>query len=380
MSRRRFVYSLLKEICDKNNVTLLEDYSEKFLTRDTRIIGKCQFCENSFDKSFNELDRNNNFSCKDCAKKNGFSKGKKTMVEKYGVEHAAQSETFRNKMKETCLKNFGVEHALHSKEIKDKIKQTNNERYGCDYGLQNENVKNKKVQTNIEKYGVENPLQRTEIKEKVKQTNLEKYGSEYAIQNKEVKEKIKQTNLEKYGYEYGFQNEEIKEKINQTNLKKYGGKRAICSEEIKEKIKQTNLEKYGVEFVMQCPEIMENNIKSSYYLKEYILPSGNIIKIQGYEHFALDELLKIENMNENDIITGSVNVPEIWYNDNNGKKRRHFVDIFIPFLNKCIEIKSTWTFETQKDIIFLKQNAAKELGYLYEIWIYDGIGGKEILL
>lgn len=380
MSRRRFVYSLLKDICDKHNVTLLEDYSEKFLTRDTRIIGKCKFCENNFDKSFNEIDRNNNFACKDCAKKNGFSKGKKTMIEKYGVEYAAQSETFRNKMKETCLKNYGVEHALHSQEIKDKIKQTNNERYGCDYGLQNEDVKNKRVQTNIEKYGVANQLQRTEILDKIKQTNNEKYGCDYTIQNEEIKAKIKQTNNEKYGCDYGFQNEEIKDKIQQTNFKKYGVKHNLQRKEIKDKIKQTCLEKYGVEFAMQCPEIMENNIKSSYYLKEYKLPSGNIIKIQGYEHFALDELLKKENFNETEIITGSANVPEIWYNDNNGKKHRHFVDIFIPSLNKCIEVKSTWTFETQKNIIFLKQNAAKELGYLYEIWIYNGIGGKNILM
>jgi hypothetical protein len=42
----------------------------------------------------------------------------------------------------------------------------------------------------------------------------------------------------------------------------------------------------------------------------------------------------------------------------------------------CIEVKSTWTFEKQKDIIFLKQNAAKQLGYLYEIWVYDNKGNK----
>ena len=62
--------------------------------------------------------------------------------------------------------------------------------------------------------------------------------------------------------------------------------------------------------------------------------------------------------------------------DVNEKRRRHFVDIFIPFQNKRIEVKSTWTFTTQKVTIFLKQQAAKELGYLYEIWVYDGKGNK----
>lgn len=42
--------------------------------------------------------------------------------------------------------------------------------------------------------------------------------------------------------------------------------------------------------------------------------------------------------------------------------------------NKCIEVKSTWTAEKKKDCIFLKQNAAKELGYNYEIWVYNSKG------
>ena len=82
------------------------------------------------------------------------------------------------------------------------------------------------------------------------------------------------------------------------------------------------------------------------------------------------------NIDENDIITGCKNVPVIWYNDENSKKHRHYVDIFIPSQNKCIEVKSNWTAKKKKDNIFLKQNAAKELGYKYEIWIYDSKGVK----
>jgi hypothetical protein len=39
-------------------------------------------------------------------------------------------------------------------------------------------------------------------------------------------------------------------------------------------------------------------------------------------------------------------------------------------------VKSTWTFKKQKEIVFLKQKAAKELGYLYEIWVYNNKGYK----
>ena len=93
------------------------------------------------------------------------------------------------------------------------------------------------------------------------------------------------------------------------------------------------------------------------------------------KNYALDELIK-QNIDEKDITTGSKNVPEIWYTDNSDKKHRHFVDIFIPSQNKCIEVKSTWTFKKQKEIVLLKQQFAKNLNYLYEIWIYDNKGNK----
>ena len=78
-----------------------------------------------------------------------------------------------------------------------------------------------------------------------------------------------------------------------------------------------------------------------------------------------------EEIDESDIITGVANVPEIWYNDDSGKKRRHYVDIFIPSQNKCIEVKSEWTIQFKSSFVFAKQNAAKQLGYNYEIWVYN---------
>jgi hypothetical protein len=89
----------------------------------------------------------------------------------------------------------------------------------------------------------------------------------------------------------------------------------------------------------------------------------------------LDELFNNGILEEN-IITGCKNVPEIWYDDENGKKHRHYVDIFISSQNRCIEIKSTWTAEKKKDCIFLKLEYAKKQGYNYEIWVYNGKGEK----
>lgn len=69
MSRLKYDYNMLTALCDEDGINLLEDYKDKYVTRDTRIIGKCILCENSFDKSLNKLHKQRNFGCLDCAKK-----------------------------------------------------------------------------------------------------------------------------------------------------------------------------------------------------------------------------------------------------------------------------------------------------------------------
>ena len=86
--------------------------------------------------------------------------------------------------------------------------------------------------------------------------------------------------------------------------------------------------------------------------------------------FKVDDINK-EQIDENNIIMGAKNVPTIWYFGIDGKNHRHYVDIFIPTQNRCIEVKSTWTAKQNEHNIYLKQKAAKLLGYNYEIWIYN---------
>ena len=195
-----------------------------------------------------------------------------------------------------------------------------------------------------------------------------------AKQNGKIK--AKQTNMEKYGVEHSTQSKEVKDKIKASVLENYGVNHISYCKEIKDKTKKTCLKKYGVEAPSQSKEIMEKISKNAYKLKDYIFPSGRVEKVQGTEPLALDELIINEKVNEIYINIGCKNVPNIWYNDENGKKHRHYVDIFIPSQNKCIEVKSTWTAKKKKGNIFLKQNVAKELGYKYEIWIYDSKGVK----
>jgi hypothetical protein len=127
---------------------------------------------------------------------------------------------------------------------------------------------------------------------------------------------------------------------------------------------------------MHVPEISEKCSHNSYLSKEYKFPSGKTIKIQGYEKYALDELINIHKIHENDIINERKLVPVIWYSDENGKKHRHYVDFYIPSKNLCIEVKSAWTLKKKQDSVYLKQETAKNLGYSYEIWVYDNKGAK----
>jgi len=396
--RVKYNLELLTKYCSDNHITLLKDYSGKVVNRETLINGKCltHMCDNNFDKKFRHLYKLNGY-CNICSKKIQKRKMKATCLEKYGVENPSQSviikeqktatclekygveysfqsQEVKEKSKSTCLEKYGVEHPLQNKEVKEKSKATCLEKYGVEYSLQSQEVKEKSKATCLEKYGVKHPMFIQETKEKIKATCLEKYGVENPMFIQETKEKIKATCLEKYGVKHPMFIQKVKEKIKITCLEKYGVEYSLQSQEVKDKIKATCLIKYGVEYSQQNPEIAEKISKSSYSRKDYTCPSGKIMHVQGYEPYALDDLIKI--INEDEIKTGAINVPEIWYNDNEGLKHRHHVDIFIPSQNMCIEVKSTWTAEKKKDNIFKKQQAGKELGYNYEIWIYNSKGEK----
>jgi hypothetical protein len=326
----RLIYNIerLQEFCSQNEVKLVHNYYT--VNKNSKIEGYCKNanCQYIFSKTFCYLISSKNLYCKICSCKNGIDKRRDTNLEKYGT---------------TCN--------LKCQETKDKIKQTN-----------------------LKKYGYEFISQSKIIKDKVKNTNIERYGSSYLFSNKDIDLKRKETMMKKYGCEHATQNKDIMNKIKDTNLQKYGCEYVTQSENIKLKIIQTNLDKYGVEHHFQNSEIFNKAESKLYKYKNYVTSTGKTFKCQGYEHFAIPYLINNEKINESDIFTERKDVPEIWYNDQNNKKHKHYVDIFIKSLNKCIEIKSNWTFNKNKEIVFLKQNAAKELGYIYEIWIYDQKG------
>jgi hypothetical protein len=371
MNKGSYNIDALLEYCDKNKICLINDYNNKKITRDTKIEGKCiNNCQNEFNKTFRQLKKIGGY-CSICTKQNQKDKNKKTCLYKFGVDNPFKSTEIINKIKKTNLEKYGVENPLQCELVNNIRKKTNLEKYGVEYPINSDIIQQKIKETNIKKYGFENQFKSKEIQQKIKETNIKKYGFKNPFQNENIKNKAKQTCFKNYGVEYSMKSEIVKNKTKDTCFKKYGVNHHMLTLEIQNKIKETCLKKYGYENPSQCPIIANNKTKNSYNRKLYILPSGKEEYIQGYEHFALDKLIKEEFIEENDIITGCKNVPTIWYNDELCKKHRHYVDIFIKSQNRCIEVKSTWTAKKKKDCIFLKQNAAKELGYKYEIWVYN---------
>jgi hypothetical protein len=352
MTELKYSYESLQKFCNQNSIELCRDYSTEKVRRETKIEGKCKTegCNGLFNKVFRELKQNMTPYCINCTYQNALEKRKNTLLNLYGVEYSLQCEHVKNKVLDTNLNKYGVKNVLQNKEIREKIKNTWIKNWGVEHPSKSEIIKIKKTETCYKNSGYKFPMQNKETKDKSKQTSLLNFGVEYPSQSLEIKNKIKKNNLNNWGVEHTLQHESIKQKgVN------------------------TCLIKYGVKNPMQNPVICEKAC-DNYKIKYFTLPSGKVIKYQGYENLALDELLK--TISENDIVNSKSNVPHIWYKTDDGKDHRHYVDIFIPTENRCIEVKSTWTIKHTKSNIFLKQNAAKELGYKYEIWVYNKNGEK----
>jgi len=292
---------------------------------------KCKYCSN--DKMFIDIAHGYSQSCGsvDCQVK----ARQETNLQKYGVENIMQSKEMREKSKKTCMDKYGVEFSSQSNEMREKVKQTNLKRYGFENPLQNKDIYKKQQQTIREKYGVDNVSQSAEIKEKKTNTCREHYGTDNPLQAEVNKEKSKKTCMDNFGTRCHLQNDEMKEKI-----------------------KNTCIEKYGVENPMQDQGIFDKCSRSAFKWKDYIMPSGKVVKIQGYEGIYLDEYFYNKGSEEDIIVHPTQDIiGKIWYYTKDGKKHKYFPDFYIPKENKIVEVKSTWTMKRDLEKNLLKEKA-----------------------
>jgi len=220
-------------------------------------------------------------------------------------------------------------------------------------------------ETIMEKYGCENPFQAEECKEKMKKTWMSKYGVDHPHKFKEIKDKAVQTNREKYGVAAAFILDKWMEKAQKVIKEKYGGYHLHS-----DNFKKVMMERYGVEHPLHDRELLEKNMKATFRLKEHKLPSGNIVHVQGYEPFAIDDLLK--EYEEENIWIGP-EVPTINYKFE-GKKRVYHPDAYIYGEDICVEVKSEYTWKAMEEKNIAKIDACLDEGYKVLLLIYDNKG------
>lgn len=192
--------------------------------------------------------------------------------------------------------------------------------------------------------------------EKARATFKEKYGVEHALQNPSILQKMFATNELKHGVPIVSQKKEIYEKSQATKLEKYG-----YTSQWQDPIRyQQHVDRVAINLgytagqfsnVMQIPEIFQKAQENQYTNKEYTLPSGKTVIIQGYESVVLDLLLKVYNEN---LLTFKT----AYQYDIEGKTDElymYFPDFEI--FNVVIEVKSQYTLITD-----LNKNLSKFSG------------------
>lgn len=164
------------------------------------------------------------------------------------------------KSEKTCLDKYGVKNPMQTIEVRESLKKSIQDKYGVDHYSKTEQYKISFKSTCNIKYGSDNPFSNNYIKDKIKKTISENYGVDYPLLNIDIIDKSKKTCLDKYGKEFYSQTDECKKRITDKSLINFGVCNPMQSESIKVKVKNTNILKYGVDHISKT-NIFKENIK-----------------------------------------------------------------------------------------------------------------------
>jgi predicted GNAT family N-acyltransferase len=342
---------------------------EKFesCNKHTKVECVCDYCNESFERTKNNLERSYKHLKKDsCNKKECIQKKKKEIFNlKYGCDNPFQSDKIKQKIINSNLEKYGVANPTQNEEIRNKQKRTCMAKYGSENLFQSDLIKEKIKQQNLLIYGVENSFQRKDVQEKQKQTLEKKYKVNHYSKTQEYKEKIIKTNLERYGVEQTFSSPEIQEQIKQTNIEKYGVENPLASPEVQEKVRQTCLKLFGVENPMSNPAIFSKMIETC--IQEYgKFPVGGYGKTQeeirewlnnfGFNFSSDYEVLENKEIDllDKDLKLGIEYCGLYWHNESSPQPRDHkyHIDKYKNCLKKDIQLltifEDEWKFRQEQ--------------------------------
>lgn len=209
-------------------------------------------------------------------------------------------------------------------------------------------------------------------------TQRMKFGGKLFCQTDDFKRKTRKTKKLRHG-DPTYNNSKQSAEKNRNKSKEEKRK-------IREKKENTNQKRHGTKYpgLLNCKKTNSSNGK----IKNYILPSGKIIGIRGYENIAIDLLLKTYTEKEiiiHDSYKKTLNLTFEYICDSDNHK--YFPDIYIPKENKIIEIKRRWWYDGKGDVKYkyrldknlLKKQIVAESGYTFKFWIFDDKKNLEIL-
>lgn len=218
--------------------------------------------------------------------------------------------------------------------------------------------------------------------QKAKSTFRKKYGVDWGSKLASQKEKSRTTKFLKYG-DKKYNNRSA---ISRVNLEKSVEEKNI----INEKRRKTNLDRYGVECVMILPESKTKSAISNSIGRDFVMPSGKIVGVRGYENTVLIKLL--EDYDEQELLFHNTRgeeytLPIFEYVNVNQHTAKYYPDIFIPKENKIIEVKSQWWWNGNGDAKYAsrlennlrKRTAVLDAGYNYEVWLFEDKTNYKIL-
>lgn len=334
-----YTFDTLRSLVQKHGMILDDHFDETtFIRFDTPISAKCKYCTNHFTKPFIDLVKYELVVCDDCVGIVHYF----LCIEKDPNGNHNPDGTFKY-YNRFSLKTLVERNELILRENYDDAKIGSFDLIKLKCKLCDETMiktfRNLVVKKNFGCINCRDAFGN----EKRERTCMKNFGKKHVMQVPEFKAKM-----------IASQKADLEAGIPQ-------GKRRLASQK-----------KLGVDNPMQHGPIAEKQSQSMKKFKDYKYPSGTIIRVQGYEPFALNDLLNLENLDESDIIVSKGSVPVIKYQrPDKVKPSVYFVDIYIPSQNRCIEVKSTYTIKCDPEIIKLKQEAMVAAGYDYEIWVYN---------
>ena len=381
--RKKYDISLLTECITRDKATLVGEYPSPNVFM---LISFICPCGKEDSKTFRSIANKGGAFCKPCASIRGQGKAKASYKATTGFENPFENPdvkdainknyhekteeekqsiidsriaTIRKKTPEEIKEIYArvaAKRKSKSDEEKEAIRKKNQATWATKTDEERQAINAGREETTLLRLGVKNPFLSDDIKQRIAETNILTFGVANPFDSPEVQAQIRQDRFVRRGVLYATQGLDEAETQKRNNTRK-----------------ETCQERFNYDNPAQVPSILARIKRSAFHrTKEYTLPSGNTLTLQGYEHYAVPDLLRITT--EEDLLTGE-EFGQIAYSFK-GSIHQYTCDFYIRSMNKIIEIKSSFTLSLEPDKIKAKGDACKTQGYAYEIWVYNDKGER----